>query len=122
VVADHERGVLDPGTLAAALQPAAADGVERPGRLLQRQFRQVRKLGDSPRQLPEELSAVQSGDVLLPTRNPDGSAAAMLMIRCVTRPDEHTAVLLNRLGIELPNPLRRQRLGSETPVAAGCPV
>ena len=82
----------------------------------------VSGLGDSPRQLLEELSAVQSGDVLLPTRNPDGSAAAMLMIRCVTRPDEHTAVLLDRLGIELPNHLRRQRLGSETRVAARCPV
>lgn len=54
----------------------------------------------SPRELLEELAAVKGGDVVLPTRNSDGSAGATLMIRCVTRPDEHTAVLLNRLGIE----------------------
>ena len=67
-------------------------------------------LGDSPRQLLEELAVVHSGDVLLPTRNGDGTAGPTLMIRCVTRPDEHTQVLLNRLGIELPNHLRRQHL------------
>jgi transposase len=67
-------------------------------------------LGDAPRELLEEMKAVKSGDVLLPTRADDGSAGATMMIRCVTRPDEHTAVLLNRLGIELPNHLRRERL------------
>ena len=69
-------------------------------------------LGDSPRQLLEEMATVHSGDVLLPTRNGDGTAGPTLMIRCVTRPDEHTQVLLNRLGIELPNHLRRQRLAA----------
>jgi transposase len=73
-------------------------------------------LGDAPRELLEEMAAVKSGDVILPTRAADGSAGATLMIRCVTRPDEHTAVLLNRLGIELPNHLRRQCL---QPTAAG---
>jgi transposase len=75
-------------------------------------------LGDSPRELLEELAAVHSGDVLLPTRNADGSTGPTLMIRCVTRPDEHTDVLLNRLGIELPNHLKRQHLGSDTALAA----
>jgi transposase len=75
-------------------------------------------LGDSPRELLEELAAVKSGDVLLPTCNPDGSAGVTLMIRCVTRPDEHTGVLLNRLGIELPNHLKRQRLELESPATA----
>lgn len=77
-------------------------------------------LGDSPRQLLEELAAVKSGDVLLPTRNPDGSAGVTLMIRCVTRPDEHTQVLLNRLGIDLPNHLKRQRLQAAGPSAELC--
>jgi len=78
-------------------------------------------LGDSPRELLEEVAAVKSGDVLLPTRNPDGSAGVTLMIRCVTRPDEHTEVLLNRLGIKLPNHLKRHRLEMGTPATeAGC--
>jgi len=79
-------------------------------------------LGDSPRELLEELAAVKSGDVLLPTRNADGSTGSTLMIRCVTRPDEHTAVLLNRLGIELPNHLKRQRLELAAMAAQSCPM
>ena len=67
-------------------------------------------LGDSPSELLRELAAVKSGDILLPTRTPDGAPGATLLIRCVTRPDEHVDVLLNRLGLELPNHLRRQRL------------
>ncbi len=77
-------------------------------------------LGDSPRELLEEMAAVKSGDVLLPTRGADGSAAQTLLIRCVTQPDEHTAVLLNRLGIELPNHLRRERLELPASVAEVC--
>lgn len=77
-------------------------------------------LGDSPRQLLEELAAVHSGDVLLPTRNADGTAGPTLMIRCVTRPDEHAQVLLNRLGIELPNHLRRQHLTASAPAEVLC--
>jgi transposase len=67
-------------------------------------------LGDSPRELLEEMAAVKSGDVILPTRADDGSPGPTLMIRCVTRPDQHTEVLLNRLGITLPNHLQRRRL------------
>jgi len=77
-------------------------------------------LGDSPRELLEEMAAVKSGDILLPTRAADGSAGQRLRIRCVTQPDEHTAVLLNRLGIQLPNHLRRERLGLPTSVAEAC--
>jgi transposase len=77
-------------------------------------------LGDSPRELLEEMAAVKSGDILLPTRNADGSADATLLIRCVTQPDAHTAVLLNRLGIELPNHLRRERMPLSVPVAEVC--
>lgn len=72
-------------------------------------------LGDSPRELLEEMKTIKTGDVHLPTRNPDGTPGETLVIRCVTRPDAHVAVLLNRLGIELPNHLKRCRL----PVIAG---
>jgi hypothetical protein len=42
------------------------------------------------------------------------------MIRCVTRPDKHTEVLLNRLGIQLPNHLKRHRLTQPASVNAAC--
>jgi len=74
-------------------------------------------LGDSPRELLEELRAIQSGEVVLPTRQADGSAGPSLLIRCVTRPDEHMEVLLGRLGLELPHHLRRSWLGT-IPAAA----
>jgi len=64
-------------------------------------------LGDAPRPLVEELSRIQSGDVVLPTRHADGSAGPTLVVRCVTRPDEHQEVLLSRLGMKLPNQLTR---------------
>jgi transposase len=77
-------------------------------------------LGDSPRELLEEMAAIKSGDVLLPTRNPDGSTGPTLLIRCVTRPDEHAAVLLHRLGVDLPNHLKRERLEITAALAAAC--
>jgi transposase len=68
---------------------------------------QASGLGDAPRPLVEELSNIRSGDVMLPTRNADGSAGPTLVVRCVTRPEEHLAVLLHRLGLKLPNQLTR---------------
>lgn len=58
---------------------------------------------------------------MLPTRTPDGAPGATLLIRCVTRPDTHVEVLLNRLGVELPNHLKRQRLTAAVaaPATAG---
>jgi transposase len=78
-------------------------------------------LGDSPRELLEEMAAIKSGDVVLPTRNADGSAGATLLIRCVTRPDKHVEVLLDRLGMILPNHLKRYRLQVAAP-AVTCAV
>ncbi len=78
------------------------------------------RLGDAPRPLLQELSTIQSADVMLPTRQSDGAAGTTLVIRCVTRPDEHQQVLLNRLGIELPNHLRRERMPLSVPVAEVC--
>ena len=51
----------------------------------------------------EELSTIKIADVLLPTRQSDGSDDTTLVIRCVTRPDEHQEALLEWLGIALPN-------------------
>jgi len=55
------------------------------------------------------LAQVQTADVMLPTA--DGRE---LRIRCVVRPNEAQAQLLDRLGIELP---RRIRTPGATPAA-----
>jgi hypothetical protein len=81
---------------------------------------QASGLGDSPRELLEEMRSIKTGDVHLPTRNPDGTPGETLVIRCVTRPDDHVAVLLNRPGIELPNHLKRYRLPAVAGVAQTC--
>jgi len=63
-------------------------------------------LGDAPRTLIEEFAKIKSGDVVLPTRMPDGRSGKTLRGRCVTTPDNAQKVLLNRLGLTLPQQLR----------------
>jgi transposase len=63
-------------------------------------------LGDAPRTLIEELAKIKSGDVVLSARMADGSARTIRR-RCVTTPDEAQKVLLSRLGVPLPQRLRR---------------
>jgi len=63
-------------------------------------------LGDAPRTLLEEFAKIKSGDVVLPAQLADGSQRA-IRLRCVTTPDEAQKVLLNRLGLPLPQRLRR---------------
>ena len=64
-------------------------------------------LGSSPRTLLEEFGHIQSVDVVLPTvTNPPRE----LTIRCVVRPDPSQAILLDRLGIHLPQRLRKTPL------------
>lgn len=58
-------------------------------------------LGNSPRTILEELGRIQSADVVLPTV--DGPE---VRIRCVVRPDRAQSLLLDRLGIKLPERLR----------------
>jgi transposase len=58
-------------------------------------------LGRSPRTILEELSRIQSTDIVLPTT--DGRE---LRLRCVVRPDLAQARLLDRLGLVLPERLR----------------
>lgn len=62
-------------------------------------------LGDAPRTVVSEFAKIQSGDVVLPTRSPDGTTREV-RLRCVTTPDAAQKVLLNRLGLKLPTRLR----------------
>jgi transposase len=63
-------------------------------------------LGDAPRTLLEEFAKIKSGDVVLPAQMADGRRRT-IHLRCVTTPDEAQKVLLNRLGLTLPQRLRR---------------
>jgi transposase len=58
-------------------------------------------LGNSPRTILEELGRIQSTDVVLPLL--DGRK---VRIRCVVRPERAQAILLQRMGLDLPDRLR----------------
>lgn len=60
-------------------------------------------LGNSPRTILQELGAIQSTDVVLPTAT---VPQRELRLRCVVRPDRAQSVLLQRLGLRLPERLR----------------
>jgi transposase len=60
-------------------------------------------LGNSPRTILQELAAIQSTDVVLPTAT---VPPRDLRLRCVVRPDRAQATLLDRLGLRLPERLR----------------
>jgi transposase len=60
-------------------------------------------LGDSPRTLLTELSRIHSADIVLPLA--DGSKRE-LRLRCVVRPEREQQLLLQRLGLTLPERLR----------------
>jgi transposase len=60
-------------------------------------------LGDSPRTILSEFSRIHAADVVLPLA--DGSERE-LRIRCVVRPDRSQALLLQRLGLALPERLK----------------
>jgi transposase len=64
-------------------------------------------LGDAPRTLLDEFSKIKSGDVVLPTHRRDGQPKKTVRLRCVATPDEAQKILLNRLGLNLPQRLRR---------------
>jgi transposase len=65
-------------------------------------------LGNSPRTILEELGRIQSTDVVLPLADEPGRE---LRIRCVVRPDKAQAMLLDRLGLRLPERLRARSHG-----------
>jgi len=54
-------------------------------------------LGDEPRRIFQELGKINLVDVVLPTRK-----GVDIRRRCVRRPTEHQAILLSRLGLNLP--------------------
>lgn len=60
-------------------------------------------LGHSPRTILAELSRIHSADIVLPLA--DGSKRE-LKLRCVVRPDREQELLLQRLGLTLPERLR----------------
>ena len=60
-------------------------------------------LGNSPRWLLDELREIQSVDVVLPLAD---DPRTEVRIRCVVRPEPAQAMLLERLGLRLPQRLR----------------
>lgn len=54
-------------------------------------------LGDEPRRIFEELGKISVVDVVLPTRG-----GVEIRRRCIRRPTDHQAILLDRLGLNLP--------------------
>ncbi len=54
-------------------------------------------LGDEPRKIFTELQQITLVDVVLPTRS-----GVTIRKRCVSRPTDHQAILLQRLGLDLP--------------------
>jgi transposase len=57
-------------------------------------------LGDEPRKVFAELQHIHLVDVVLPTKS-----GMEIRKRCVTQPSEHQAILLQRLGFQLPQRL-----------------
>ena len=57
-------------------------------------------LGDEARKVLDEIAAIQTIDVILPTR-----CGQEIRKRCVAKPIEHQAILLHRLGLSLPRSL-----------------
>jgi len=64
-------------------------------------------LGDAVRTLLGEFGKIKSADVVLPACTSDSRTKKTVRLRCVTTPDEALKVLLNRLGLTLPQRLRR---------------
>ena len=58
-------------------------------------------LGDEPRKVIAELAQIELVDVVLPVRG-----GPSIRRRCVSRPTEHQAILLDRLGLHLPRSLK----------------
>ena len=68
----------------------------------------ARRARPRPRTILDKLGRIQSSDVVLPLA--DGLERE-LRVRCVVRPDRARALLLDRLGLELPERLRAPTQG-----------
>lgn len=62
-------------------------------------------LGDEPRRILSELNEIRAVDVILPTR-----AGTEIRKRCITRPTDHQAILLQRLKLRLPSKINQTDL------------
>jgi hypothetical protein len=62
-------------------------------------------LGDEPRKVLYELGLIRSVDVILPTQ-----AGPELRLRCVSEPTPHQAILLDKLGLQLPRRLKMHKM------------
>jgi transposase len=58
-------------------------------------------IGDEPRRVFDELAQIRTVDVVMPTRQ-----GPVIRRRCVTRPTDHQAILLQRLGLHLPSHIK----------------
>ena len=76
------------------------------------QWQQRAGLGHSPRTILDELRTIHSTDIVLPTTD-----EREVRLRCVVRPTRAQALLLDRLGLDLPH-----RLRMTTPLSAAVPV
>jgi transposase len=62
-------------------------------------------LGDEPRRVFDEIAKIKMVDVILPTR-----MGTEMRRRCVTQPNKHQAILLDKLGLRLPKQLNYKKL------------
>jgi transposase len=62
-------------------------------------------LGNEPRKVFQELADILLVDVLLPTRN-----GVTIRKRCISRPTEHQAILLQHLNLHLPHSLEMAQM------------
>lgn len=69
------------------------------------QFCRQAGLGDEPRKVFNEIAQIALVDVVLPTRS-----GVVIRKRCVAKPSEHQAILLQRLRLQLPSSLRKFEL------------
>ena len=67
-------------------------------------------IGNSPRTILAELRQIQSLDIVLPLAE---HPSRELRLRCVPRPPKPLAILLQRLGIELPERLKPARAAAQ---------
>ena len=86
------------GALRATLKLLACFLAYVPWKTLE-QWQQRAGLGNSPRTILEELSRIQSTDVVLPLAD---DSRRQLRIRRVVHPDKAQGMLLGRLGLRLP--------------------
>jgi len=59
-------------------------------------------LGNEPQKVIDEIKHIKLADVILPTRK-----GIDIKLPCVSQPDPHQKILLQRLGIQMPKRLSR---------------